>query len=934
LAQGPSVLEPEGQGQRAGTSWFICILPYLLTFLGFALRLYRIGYQSVWWDEAYSVHVAQRGMAAVLGLPGSIAWNHPPLHYGLLTGWTRLAGFSELSIRYLSLLLGVLLLPATYRVARRLFDRPTALATMAVAALSPAYVVYSQEARVYALLPLLYLLLLYALHRLTEAGEPAPLRRWLGLAVVEALILYSHFIAVLGVLCANLFLLAAWLWRRRLSLRAWIGSQALVVALCVPWLWNVARHWDYVRSQAGIREWQAVPPDLFAFLWRIWRFTVSGNLAAAEGHPLLPTGAALLALIGTLSLLLACLADDHRRQTGAMLVHGLLPLAFCFAFWRVWPQAQPRYTLVFSIPFFFVVGRALTVLLAGRTGHRLAGALLAGSLALTFGVGLQVQYFDERFHKDDARGVTAYLEETATTEDVILVGPDDYPVPYYYDGPATVVMAHDEFRAGKVRQRSEITADKRRFFLVHWKPSRADLHGLGPFLLERAGQLESWRDFRGLDVRVYRLDGPTGPLPELAETRARFGPLSLTGVFYEPTVTNDNAVAVALRWRLVEPADVSYKVVVMLTDAEGCRLSSADVLLLNEAGLPTHLWPVGAETVNFYVVPLPVGTPPLPHRLAVGVYDADTLGRLPLADAGGGSGRQDLTLGEVVLTRGQHFDRDPYGTWEGVPWEMPGETRVAEGLLLERFAILPRAALPGEQVTVLLRWRAGGVTRPAVAPVLCLSQNDHVWAEVGSPLLAEAYPPDRWTDGEVVVEQRVLAYPPRRGPASLALAAGDQLVSLGQVRLDESALLWEPPPVQQSVGVQIGDFAGLLGYDLEATGLTAGQPFRLTLYWRALNDVPLETLYTVFTQLLAADGHLIAQHDGPPVDNTRPTTTWVGGEVVVDAHTLTFSDAAYTGPATLIVGLYDSATVTRVGTAQGQDHVALPEEVVVTAGNR
>lgn len=903
--------------------------PYASIFFGFALRLYRIGDQSVWWDEAYSVHVAQEGLPAVLELPGSIAWNHPPLHYGLLAGWTRLAGSSELSIRYLSLLFGVLLLAVVYRVARRLFDRPTALAATAVTALSPLYVVYSQEARVYALLPLLYLLLLDALHRLTAGDRVAPPRLWLQLAVVETLLLYSHFIAALGVLYANLFLLAVWLRRRRLSLRAWIGSQALVAALFAPWLWNVARHWDYVRSQIGVREWSAAPPDAATFAWRIWRFTATGNLAAAEGRPLLAAGAAILALTGILASLLAGLSDFQRRRTGAMLLHGLAPLAFCFGLWQVWPQAQPRYTLVFSIPLFLVAGRALAALLAGRIAQRLAGALLAASLALTFGAGLGVQYFDARFHKDDARGVAAYLAETAAAADVILVGPDDYSVAYYYRGPATVTMARDEPRADRVQHLRQVTAGKQRLFLVHWQPSKADLHGLRPFLLERAGQLATWRDFRGLDVRGYELAGPTGSLPSLTEAQARFGPLLLTGAFYEPTATNDGAVAVALRWRLVEPATAPYKIVVALTDAQGQRLSSADVLLLDEAGQPTSLWPVGLETVNFYVVPLPVGAPPLPHRLTVGVYEAGTLARLPLLDAAGQSLGQDWTLGEVALVRGQHLERDPYHTWAGAPWETPPMAGVAEGLLLERFAVSPRAALPGGQVTVLLRWRAEGASRPAVAPLLRLAQDNQVWAEVGSPLLAETYPPDRWAAGEVVVERRTLLYPPRRGPADLSLAAGDRLVWLGQVWLDESALSWQPPATMERVGARIGDFAELLGYEL-----AAGRPFRLTLYWRALNDAPLQTPYTVFTQLLAADGHLVAQHDGPPAENARPTTTWVGGEVIADAHTLAFSDPAYAGPARLIVGLYDSATVTRLGAAQGQDHVVLPPEVVVVAGER
>jgi hypothetical protein len=490
---------------------------------------------------------------------------------------------------------------------------------------------------------------------------------------------------------------------------------------------------------------------------------------------------------------------------------------------------------------------------------------------------------------------------------------------------------------GKVHHLSRITTGKQRLFLVHWDPSKADVQGLRPFLLEQAGQLIDWTDFRRLDVRVYALDDATGELPHLSSlggNPVRFGPLSLTGVFYEPVAMTDNAVAVALRWRLTEPVDAAYKVVVMLTDSEGRRLSAADVIILDEVGRQTHRWPAGTETVNFYVVPVPVGTPPVPHDLVVGVYDGDTLTRLPLMDARGQlTAEHDLVLGDVALVPGRHFERDAYGTWDGVDWEVSEQARVAEGLFLERFAVSPRAVLPGGQVTVLLRWRAEGSYRLPVVPMIRLVHADEVWTEVASPLLCDVYPADGWAAGEVVVERRVLTYPSRRGAAAVVLVVDGQRISLGQVELDESALLWKPPPMGQSVGVQIGDFAELLGYDLQATQVTPGQPFQLTLYWQALNDVPLERSYTVFTQLLAADGHLIAQHDGPPAGNERPTMTWVGGEIIEDVHMFVLHDTVYAGPATLIVGLYDSETVTRLDTAQGQDHVTLPESIVVVVGS-
>jgi hypothetical protein len=566
------------------------------------------------------------------------------------------------------------------------------------------------------------------------------------------------------------------------------------------------------------------------------------------------------------------------------------------------------------------------------------GGLLACVLFFTLAAGLAVQIYDERFHKDDVRGVATYLEGIATASDVILVGPDDHSLPYYYDGPAKIAMARDEPLAAKAHHLRELTMGKRRLFLVHWDPSQADVHGLRPYLLERVGRLVEWRDFRGLDVRAYVLDGPAPLLPEPSEFRqvqARFGALSLTGVTYETVATTDNAVTAAMRWRLHEPVGVPYKVVVMLRDVEGRRISAADVMVQDEAGRSTDRWAVGAETVNFYVVPVPVGTPSLSFRLDVGVYEADTLARLPLAGTDAvAPGEHEYSLGGVTLVRGDAFDVDPYGTWDDVVWDTPVTSLVSEGLFLDRYAVVPRAVRPGGQVKVLLCWRAEGPFRPPANPTLQLHGTEEVWAELSSQLLSEHYPVEQWDAGEVVVERRYLTYPPRRGLAELALVTGDGRVSLGQMQLDESALLWKLPQKAETVGVQVGDFAELLGYRIETSRLTAGQPFQIILYWQALSDVPVETSYTVFTQLLAADGHLIAQHDGPPAENERPTLTWVGGEVIEDAHTLVFSDVGYSGSATLIVGLYDSATVTRVGAETGQDHIALPKDLTVTVGNK
>jgi hypothetical protein len=121
--------------------------------------------------------------------------------------------------------------------------------------------------------------------------------------------------------------------------------------------------------------------------------------------------------------------------------------------------------------------------------------------------------------------------------------------------------------------------------------------------------------------------------------------------------------------------------------------------------------------------------------------------------------------------------------------------------------------------------------------------------------------------------------------------------------------------------------AELLGYELAPGPYSASQPITITLYWRALEGATSAD-YTIFTHILAADGHVVGQHDGPPAGGTRPTPGWIPGEVVTDLHTMSFREP-YTGPARIEVGLYDPATMERATVEGGGTFVLLPTTLTI-----
>jgi hypothetical protein len=136
-----------------------------------------------------------------------------------------------------------------------------------------------------------------------------------------------------------------------------------------------------------------------------------------------------------------------------------------------------------------------------------------------------------------------------------------------------------------------------------------------------------------------------------------------------------------------------------------------------------------------------------------------------------------------------------------------------------------------------------------------------------------------------------------------------------------------PPPMAHEFRIRFGDVAELLGYDLAPGPYASDHAIPITLYWRALEGAA-NADYVVFTHLLAAGGHLVAQHDGPPAAGTRPTPGWLPGEVVTDPHEMAFREA-YTGPATVEIGLYGAATMERVVAASGESFVVLPSSLDV-----
>ncbi len=180
--------------------------------VAFAIRAWHLATQSFWWDEAYSAMVASKGLREIVSTLAREDY-HPPLHYFVLHFWMRVAGQSEFALRFVSVSAGVLTVAAAWTAARRLLTRSAAPIAALIFALAPFLWYYSQEARMFALVPLFGTLALYFCARAVEEN-----RRWLWApyTAMVTLGLYDFYYAIfLPFVCGVWIVLrAAWTWER------------------------------------------------------------------------------------------------------------------------------------------------------------------------------------------------------------------------------------------------------------------------------------------------------------------------------------------------------------------------------------------------------------------------------------------------------------------------------------------------------------------------------------------------------------------------------------------------------------------------------------------------------------------------------------------------------------------------------------------------
>jgi hypothetical protein len=170
-----------------------------------------VAMRPLWLDEAELLRTTQGSLGETLD-SARAAHAHPPLLDVLVWGSRQLFGSSDLSVRLPSLVAGVLLVPAVYMTAERLYDRRVGLVAAAVVAVGPGFLWLSETAQPGALAALLATLSILTFLYSVQRGRTTD---WVLFGAADAALLWTHQLALAHVAVLHVAVLATVVHRHR-----------------------------------------------------------------------------------------------------------------------------------------------------------------------------------------------------------------------------------------------------------------------------------------------------------------------------------------------------------------------------------------------------------------------------------------------------------------------------------------------------------------------------------------------------------------------------------------------------------------------------------------------------------------------------------------------------------------------------------------------
>ncbi len=607
----------------------------LIIMVGFFLRIFHLTTVPLRGDEAFSVQYwAGQPLNISLAKTATIE-PHPLLTYAIFRGWGLVAGTSELAMRILPALIGLLGIPAIYAVGKRLANRQLGLLAALIFALHPFEIWHAQDARNYAIWAGMSLVALWLGLRLLDKQRR---QDWLLYTIAASLSANMFYTELLTVAAFGLFVLIAY-WGKWKAIFAWTSAAAIAAALSlgsfvifqlplfarggytgtIGGTLDTSQLWTHVLPALSFGE-LTLPAEVLSNLW-----------------PLV----ALMLITG-----LIILWDTNRRRALALTLLALLPLFLLTILSSRLNIFTPRYVLS-TVPAIILIFTSLLIYIGQQSPRKVTAPIaivLLGGWLIVSGTSLGNYYFDPAYAK--ARNWPAlahYLQQNTRPDDLVIQSAADSAFGYYYH---QVQAAEAPDIALPETPSQPITDIETK--LTSYSQQKSSIWQVGQEFPDwpNAGTVKSWLDNHMQSV----LSGQAGSLPYRAyknwqvvsdeitnSTDASFEDTAKVigyQIYYPPQ--NDGDLTVWLYWKPLTTTAAPLKVFVHMlgatNPATGFPLWSQDDHFPQNGRTSTQSWSPDEIYRDIYTLPLrnvPTGS----YTIEVGFYNPDTNIRVKVGDS-------------------------------------------------------------------------------------------------------------------------------------------------------------------------------------------------------------------------------------------------------------------------------------------------------------
>ena len=587
----------------------------------------------------------------------------------------------------------------------------------------------------------------------------------------------------------------------------------------------------------------------------------------------------------------------------------LVPLALGYIVNLIYPFhpiRNERLLLIAAPAFLILVALGIHAL---RNYRALWGALAV--VAVLSAASLYDFYSIPRYPNDDYRPLFTEIQMLAQPGDTFLaVYPWQmgYLEAYYAGAPLDIT----ETPSGAWNSNLELMQrDLDALRATHSRTWFAALQTQGHILEDKLEAYLRPRDYAVVDdwfgtTRLEMYDAMPDPPPSgrpLPNTLSKLGLEAKSwGISEKPIAAGQDILSLWFDWRSLPGANP--KLSLRLIDSNGNLWAQDDRVI-----------EPGVQRIGLAV---PAGTPPGEYDLRAIAYGDQEQGGL------------NNSLARV------HVIAPSHANLAAIPHRVSADLN--NGVRLAGYDIGADAIRPGEPAAIVLYWQT---TRPLDADYAVeLQVQDSRGNTYGRAQAAPAlgiYPTTRWRANDLVRDPQSFILRGDTPDGEYRIVATmvnttnnvrTSAVTVREVTVKNRQHYFAAPSPSQKTDASLGDFARLVGYDLNSDRGNV----RLALYWQALSSTSAS--YKVFVHIVDANGNIVAQDDQFPGGGTLPTTSWITNEYLVDLHEFSIPVDSPSGEYQIQVGLYDPKTGARLpafnaANQNAGDYIQLPTRITV-----